>query len=179
MPAAPRVTHNDLFLGFLAVSLSGFGGVLPFARRMIVERRQWLSENEFIDLLGLCQFLPGPNVVNVSICIGARFHGLSGAFCAVSGLLIGPFCLVLSLAALHGRFSDLAPVRGALAGVGAAAAGLAVAMGLRMAVPYRRNAPALVLAGLTFAAAALLRLPLHWVLLVLAPISVAVAWRRR
>ncbi|MEY4592333.1 MAG: chromate transporter subunit, partial [Pseudomonadota bacterium] len=75
-----------LFLGFSTVGLSGFGGVLPFARRMLVERRQWLSGEEFNSLMGMCQFLPGPNVVNLAVCVGRRFAGVSGAISGVLGL---------------------------------------------------------------------------------------------
>lgn len=178
MPSPPRVSRTELFWGFLTVSLSGFGGVMPFARRMLVERRRWLTEREFLDLLGLCQFLPGPNIVNMSICVGSRFQGGAGAAIACGGLLIAPFCLVLALGALYSRFGELTAVRGALGGLGAAAAGLVVSTGLRMLWPYRRSGHAMAFAAMTFVAVALLRWPLHWVLLVLAPLSIAVAWRR-
>jgi chromate transporter len=176
--ARSRVTRAALFWGFLTVSLSGFGGVMPFARRMLVERRKWLTEGEFVDLLSLCQFLPGPNIVNVAVCVGSRFQGPLGSLVSLAGLLIAPFALVLGLAALYTRFGNHPLVNGALAGVGAAAAGLVVAMGIRMALPFIRIRRAVLFAAVTFAAVALLRWPLYGVLALAAPLSIAAAWRR-
>src|SRR5579883_667798 len=86
-----KVGLGELFLGFLSVSLSGFGGVLPWAHRTLVEERRWMREAEFLDMLSLCQFLPGPNIVNVSIYVGSRYHGPLGAAVAFSGLMLAPF----------------------------------------------------------------------------------------
>src|SRR3954467_852613 len=98
---APTVTHAQLFLGFLGVALQGFGGVLPWARRVLVERRRWLSDKDFTEILSLGQFLPGPNVVNVAVCIGARFHGATGAVAAYAGLMLAPVAIALGLATLY------------------------------------------------------------------------------
>src|SRR5438552_10156123 len=95
------VSTSELFVGFLKIGLSGFGGVLPFARRMLVEQQHWLSELEFLDVLSLSQFLPGPNIVNVSIIIGRRFRGVTGAIAASAGLLLMPLVIVLALAPLY------------------------------------------------------------------------------
>ncbi len=168
-------TKRGLFLGFLMVGLQGFGGVLPFARRMLVEQHRWLSEREFTEVLSLSQFLPGPNIVNVSIIVGNRFRGPLGSIAATLGLMLMPFVIVLVLAALYARFADLAPVRGATNGVSAAATGLIIATGLKMAQPLKGIPWHIVMCALTFIAIALLRLPLLWVLAVLAPISIAIA----
>ena len=173
-------TKRGLFLGFLMVGLQGFGGVLPFARRMLVEQHRWLSEREFTEVLSLSQFLPGPNIVNVSIIVGNRFRGPLGSIAATLGLMLMPFVIVLVLAALYARFADLAPVRGATIGVSAAATGLIIATGLQMARPLKGIPWHIVMCALTFIAIALLRLPLLWVLAVLAPISIAIArWMMR
>ena len=168
-------TKRGLFLGFLMVGLQGFGGVLPFARRMLVEQHRWLSEREFTEVLSLSQFLPGPNIVNVSIIIGNRFRGPLGSIAATLGLMLMPFVIVLGLAVLYGRFAHLEPVRGATSGVSAAATGLIIATGLQMARPLKGIPWHIVMCALTFIAIALLRLPLLWVLAVLAPISIAIA----
>jgi chromate transporter len=168
-------TKRGLFLGFLMVGLQGFGGVLPFARRMLVERHRWLSEREFTEVLSLSQFLPGPNIVNVSIIVGNRFRGPLGSIAATLGLMLMPFVIVLVLAALYARFADLAPVRGATNGVSAAATGLIIATGLQMTRPLKGIPWHIVMCALAFIAIALLRLPLLWVLAVLAPISIAIA----
>ncbi|HEY8622226.1 MAG TPA: chromate transporter [Casimicrobiaceae bacterium] len=168
-------TKRGLFLGFLMVGLQGFGGVLPFARRMLVERHRWLSEREFTEVLSLSQFLPGPNIVNVSIIVGSRFRGPLGSIAAALGLMLMPFVIVLGLAALYARFADLAAVQGATHGVSAAATGLIIATGFKMARPLKGIPWHIVMCALAFIAIALLRLPLLWVLAVLAPISIALA----
>ena len=180
-PAAPAQqpvdapTKRDLFLGFLMIGVQGFGGVLPFARRILVEQHRWLSEREFNEVLSLSQFLPGPNIVNVSVIVGNRYRGPLGSVAATLGLMLMPFVIVLVLAALYARFADLAPVRGATNGVSAAATGLIIATGLQMARPLKGIPWHIVMCALTFIAIALLRLPLLWVLAVLAPISIAIA----
>src|SRR5437879_11011738 len=117
--AAPSATvgTSELFVGFLKIGLSGFGGVMPFARRMIVEQRRWLSELEFLDVLSLSQFLPGPNIVNVSIIIGRRFQGVTGAAAAYAGLLLMPLAIVLVLASVDAECTELGRFRGHCCGV--------------------------------------------------------------
>jgi len=176
-PAAVPPSRRALFLGFLIVGMQGFGGVLPFARRMLVEQRRWLSEREFIEVLSLSQFLPGPNIVNVSIIVGSRFRGLSGSLAASLGLMLMPFLIVLALAATYAQFAAIEAVRGATNGVSAAATGLVIAVGIKMAHPLKGVAWQIAMAALTFVAIALLRVPLLWALAVLAPVSIAIAWR--
>uniref|UniRef100_A0A8W7P6D8 Chromate transporter n=1 Tax=Anopheles coluzzii TaxID=1518534 RepID=A0A8W7P6D8_ANOCL len=158
--------------------LSGFGGVLPLAHRMLVQQRRWLSEEEFTELLGLGQILPGPNIVNMSIAIGSRFHGVAGAWLAVAGLMLAPLVIVLSMAVLYDHYQSLPDVQGTLRGLASTAAGLLLAMALRMGVKIERHVVAAVFALLTFLAVGVLRWPLLLVLLVLAPVSVLLAHRR-
>jgi chromate transporter len=172
------VTRRELFLRFMFVGLSGFGGVLPFARRMLVEERGWLSEIEFAEVLALSQFLPGPNIVNVSVIVGRRFQGVSGALAAFTGLLLMPMTIVLLLAVVYARFADLPVVRDTFSGVAAGASGLVLAMGVRMGRTVKNSPIGLALAVASFAAIGLARLPLVWVLAVLAPISIGIAWYR-
>jgi chromate transporter len=175
----PRdVTLGALFMGFLRVALSGFGGVLAWARRMIVEERRWLSDRDFTDMLSLCQFLPGPNIVNLSIYVGARFRGPLGSLAAFTGLMAAPMAIALVLGALYAEFGATGVARGAFAGISAAAAGLVIATALKMAAPLRRRPLALGCGLAAFGAVGVLRLPMIDVLLVLAPLSVAMAWRR-
>jgi chromate transporter len=172
---------RQIFVAFLAISLSAFGGTLPWARRVLVVQRQWMNPDEFIDTLALCQFLPGPNIVNLSIAVGVRFRGLLGALAALLGLIIAPFCIVIVLGALYARFGNLDSPRGMFAGIAAAAAGLVIAMAARMAAPLLRtralsSAPFMMAA---FIMVGLLGWPLPYVLIGLAPLSVAIAWRDR
>lgn len=176
--AAPGL--SELFFGFLTVAMSGFGGVLPWARRVFVEQRRWLSEREFAEALALCQFLPGPNIVNMGVIVGSRFHGVMGAVVSVAGLVGAPLLIMMACGALYSRYGDLELLRGALTGLAAGAAGLLVAMAAKMAMPLiraRKPAP-LLFAVAAFVAVGLLRLPLYWVVLVLAPLSIGWSWWR-
>jgi len=170
-----------LFAGFVSVSAFAFGGVLPWARLILVERRRWLTPDEFTDVLSLCQFLPGPNIVNVSIAVGGRFRGVPGAIAAVTGLWAIPIVLVLSLGALYTHYGESEAIAGALGGIAAGAAGLVVAMVAKMIGPLlgRRWRTAIPMMLLAFVAIGVMRWPLLPVLLVLAPIAIALVWRRR
>jgi chromate transporter len=170
---------KELFVGFLKVGLQGFGGTLPFARRMLVDQQHWLTPREFTEVLSLSQFLPGPNIVNVSIIIGNRFAGPVGSLAASFGLMLMPFLIVLALAALYAQFADIAAVRGATNGVSAAATGLMISMGFKMAAPLKGVVWQLVIVAASFTAIGLLRIPLQWVLVALLPVSIALAWRQR
>jgi chromate transporter len=170
---------SELFLGFMATALSGFGGVLPWARRTLVEQRRWLTPEEFNEVVSLCQFLPGPNIVNVAVCVGARYHGARGALVAFAGLMLAPFFLVLALGALYTHYGDLPAVGAVFRGISAAAAGLLVAMGLKMAASRQLRSVMAVFVVITFVAIAVVRLPLVGLVLGVAPVSVAAAWWRR
>ena len=177
--APPAPSPLELFLAFSRVSAFAFGGVLPWARFVLVERLRWLTADEFTDTLALSQLLPGPNIVNMSIAIGARYHGAVGSLASVLGIMTLPVVIVLLLAALYARFASLPEVGGALTGMAAAAAGLIVAMAVKIAEPLLRrrfwSAAPVILA--VFVAIALFRLPLWPVLLVMAPVAVAAAWK--
>ncbi len=176
---APAVGVAALFLGFLRIGLSGFGGTLPWARRLIVEQRGWLDEAAFTETLAVCQLLPGPNVVNLSIFVGARFAGAAGALAAFTGLTAAPFAVVLLLATAYGHAAHDEAVRRVFAGLGSAVAGLVLATGIKMARPLRRQPPMLLVCAAAALAAAGARVPVLWILLVLGPLGVALAWRRR
>jgi chromate transporter len=176
---APRPTLGELYRGFFHAGARGFGGVLPWARRMLVEERRWLTAAEFTDLFGLCNFLPGPNTINLSIVVGARFHGAHGSLTALAGILTLPLVIVLTLGVLYARFGHLPGIDAFLRGLGAASGGLVLATGLKMAAPLLGSPRPVGFLLVTFAAVALLRWPLVPVLLTLAPLSVLVAWLRR
>ena len=174
-PGTPSV--RDLFLGFLGLGFTSFGGALPLARRAIVEQRRWLSAAEFTDLLGLCQFLPGGNVINLSVALGMRFRGWRGALAGLFGLIAGPSLVVIGLGVLYERTQSDPHVRHLFVGLAAAAAGLLIAMAAKIVLPLRHDPAAAVIALLGFIAIALLRLPLLPTMLVLTPAGIAVAAR--
>lgn len=177
--APPSLT--ELALAFGTIGVSGFGGVLPWARRVLVEQRQWLTPEGFNELFALCNFLPGPNVVNLSVVFGARARGAAGAIAAALALLGPPVLIVLALGILYARFGDVAAIQRVLAGLAAAAAGLLVAMAAKMIEPLlrERRFAGLAIAAAAFAAVGVARLPLVWTILILAPISIALSWRGR
>jgi len=179
--AAPD-SKFELFTAFTSLSLQGFGGVLPVAQRELVERRRWLSKEQFVEMLAVSQVLPGPNVVNLALMFGDRCFGLRGAFAALSGMLLAPMVIVLALTALYGHYADNPVVTGALRGMGAVAAGLILSTGLKLLSTLERNPMGLPIClgfGVaTILATAWLRLPLVWVILGLGSLAIAVAWAK-
>jgi chromate transporter len=175
----PELSLGALFGAFLRIALSGFGGTLPWARRILVDERHWLSDREFVDALSLCQFLPGPNVVNLSVVVGQRFRGPAGSITALAGLILAPFAIVLVLAALYARYGHAPVIDRTLGGISAAAAGLVWAMALQMARPFAGIPRAVIFAALAFIGSGIAQLPILAVIVVLAPLSVGAAWLMR
>ncbi len=173
----PKLTHKELFSGFFMAGIMGFGGVLPIIRRVIVDDRRWLTQMEFNELFSLCQSLPGANVVNLSFAFGTREAGVTGAVASVSGLLAAPVAIVLGLAWLYARFGAVAPVRHALLGLAATAAGLALGSGLRIAEPILKVPRNVLLAAAVYALAFGLHLSLPFIVVLVLPLSLVLAWR--
>ena len=179
LPQIP--THAELFFAFSKVSISGFGGTLPWTRRMFVEEKRWMTAEEFNESYAVCQFLPGPNIVNLTSVFGARMHGATGALAAWMGFLALPFVMMVVIGMLYAQYGDAAALRRILGGVAAAAAGVMISTVTRMAEPLFRGpittAPFVMLA--TIAAIGIFRWPLVWVMAVLVPCSLALAWWTR
>jgi chromate transporter len=182
-PTSPPPGLIALFVAFAKVSLAGFGGVLVFARRAIVDQHRWMTADEFNETYALCHFLPGPNIVNLSMVFGSRFRGIPGGIAAFAGLLGPPMVIVTILAALYARFGEIDALRRILAGVSCAAVGLLISAVFRMMMPLlkRRDPVGIFLLIAVFIAIGLLRLPLQAVLLVAIPLSIAISFavRRR
>ncbi len=183
-PAVSAHPHSlrDLFLTFTFMALQGFGGVLAVAQHELVERKRWLTREQFIEELAVAQIMPGPNIVNLSIMIGARYFGWRGALASLAGMLALPMLVVLSLALLYAQYAQHPGVAGALRGMGAVAAGLIIASGLRLLPTLKHNAlgpvSCYVLGGLCLAAVAALRWPLLYVLPVLGVLACTLAYFR-
>jgi chromate transporter len=178
--APPKPSHADLFLAFFQITLSGFGGTLPWTRRMFVEKKRWMTAEEFNEAYALCQFLPGPNIVNLTSVFGTRMHGATGAIAAWTGFLLVPFCVMLAAGILYERYSDVDAVRRVLSGVAPAAAGLIIATVAKMAAPMFRSfgfAPFVAVAAAV--AIGWMRWSLLLVLIVLVPVSIGLAWVKR
>lgn len=178
-PPPQPPTLAELLRSFAIVSVSGFGAALPWARRMIVEQKRWMTTEEFNEAFALSQFLPGPNVVNFSVVFGARFGGAAGAAAALLGLMGPPVMIVTVLAILYAHFGDLETLGRILSGIAAAAAGLLIAMVAKMAAPLFKCVgwpPAIAILG--FIGVAIMHWPLPVVFIALAPVSIALAWFR-
>jgi chromate transporter len=172
----PPVSLPALFLAFLHVSMLGFGGPVVWVRRILVDRRQWLGDQEFTDLLSFCSFMPGPNIVSMAVCVGSKFRGRSGALAVLAGFIIIPGTLGFAVGSLYLRYQHVDTVQGVLRGLAAAASGLIIATGLRLLLPHRRRPAALLFAALSFTGLAIVKLPLFVVVLGLVPLSIAAAW---
>lgn len=173
------VRLGALFAEFLKVSLCGFGGGLVWARRIAVDQRRWISEQEFADIVSLVQFMPGPNIVGIAVCAGAKLRGGIGAVAALLGFVVIPWGIGLSLGVLYLEYAHLSVLRNVLGGVSATAAGLLIATGIRLLMPHRGRPAAMLFAALAFALMVFARLPLLAVLLGLVPLSIAAAGLER
>jgi chromate transporter len=173
----PPPSLAALFTGFFTIGLCGFGGMLPWARRMIVEQGRWMTAAEFTELLGLCQGLPGGNIINLTVAVGARFAGAPGSVVAFTGLMAAPMAVVIGLGFLYDRYRKLPVVAHGFAGLTAVASALMLAVGLKIAAPLRFRPIGVGGVLMTFVAIALLHWPLPPVLLALAAVSILLAWR--
>lgn len=181
-PRSQPQSPTDLFVSFTVLALQGFGGVLAVAQRELVERKRWMTNEEFVEEWAVAQIMPGPNIINLCIMIGGRHFGLRGALAALAGMLAVPLVIVLLLALLYSRYANHPGVIGALRGMGAVAAGLIVATGLKLFPALKKNAlgmgVCIAFGALCFIAVAILRWPLAYVLLGLGAIACTLAYRK-
>jgi chromate transporter len=168
VPVAPPKHLRDLFTGFLWIGARSFGGVLPWAYRTLVEERRWMTHADFTETIGLCQFLPGPNIGNASIVLGKRWFGLRGAIVAFLGLMAAPFVWVLALYVLY---ADFAATNATARAVGAAGAGLFIGTAMKLGRPLAKKPVALVLVAACFLCVAVARISL----LLVIPVGLALA----
>jgi chromate transporter len=174
-----KISAFALFLTFSRITLSSFGGAMFWARRELVDRQRWLTEREFVELLALGQLLPGPNVLNLTVLVGYRFAGWTGAAASVIGFLGWPCLVVIGLGVLHERYSSLPQVQQALAGMLPVAAGLLLANAIKNSMVLPRRWRPWLFGALAFVGVGVLRWPLVWVIGALAPVAVIAAWRGR
>lgn len=174
-----KISRADLFFAFAKIGLLGFGGVAPWARHVIVTEKQWLDEREYASLLGVGQVLPGPNTVNLAVFIGDRFQGATGAVIALLAMICVPITALIGIALIYSLISGSPAVDAALAAGAAAAAGLVIGTALKMAIRLRLEAAPIAIGLIAFVSVGLLRLPMGYAILVLAPISIGFSWRRR
>ena len=175
--AAAPPSLTNIFTGFFMIGVRGFGGVLPWARLTIIEERKWLTSAEFTEVLGLCQFLPGGNIMNVAVALGSRFRGAAGAVAAICGLMLAPVAIVIAMGAVYDQYAEQPVVRRAFAGLAAAASAFVLTASLKIAAPLRGRWLAMAVAALTVLAIAVLRVPLPLAMPLLALTSILLLWR--
>jgi len=158
--------------------MSGFGGVLPWARRTIVEQEQWISSEEFSAMLGICQIVPGPNIVNLAVCVGSRFAGIRGAIASILGLMLGPIVIVILLGILYEHYSYMAVVQGMLRGVSAVGVGLIASTGFKMMRSELNFPSMLIVIIFTILGASYFHFGLGWVVLLASPLALYLAWKK-
>ncbi|UFS56696.1 chromate transporter [Comamonadaceae bacterium M7527] len=171
-----------MFWSFSRLALQGFGGVVAIVQRELVEHKRWLTPQAFLEEWAVAQVMPGPNVVNLSMMLGGRFFGWTGALAALAGMLVFPTLVVLALAALVANVADHHMAAGAMRGFTAVSAGMIAGAAIRLMPALKDHLlgwqTCAALACLTFIGAALLRLPLMWVLVTVGGTSCALAWWR-
>jgi chromate transporter len=171
MTLTPPGSLRELFFGFLSIGARSFGGVMPWAYRVMVEERRWISAEDFTETIGLCQFLPGPNVGNASIVLGKRWFGWRGSIVGFLGLVALPFVWVLALAAFYTEYASIPIVRAIVIGVGAAGAGLFIGTAIKLGRPLARKPAAWAVAMGCFLAVGVGRVSL----LLVIPVAAALA----
>jgi chromate transporter len=176
-PGLAHVRRGELFTAFLKMGLLGFGGVMPWARRVMVDERRWLTDREFAETIGMCQILPGPNVVNLAVVVGSRAQGPVGTLLALTGILFVPVVVVLVLALFYASLGDNVVARSAIAAASAAGAGLILGTATRLVVATRPPPRGILMGGASFVAIGLLHWPLLWVLPALVALAIALEWQ--
>lgn len=174
-------SKTELFVAFTQMALQGVGGVLVIVQHELVNRRKWLTQAQFVEEWSVAQVMPGPNVVNLCLILGGKYFGVAGALAAVSGLILAPMLLVLTLAILFGGVSDSAVAQGALKGMGAVSGGLIMATGLKLSKTLPQSPLglwlAIVFAVISFTAVGIFRVSLIWVLLGLGLLACLLSYR--
>jgi chromate transporter len=174
-----RVSRYELFRTFSLITLSGFGGVMFWAQRRLVERERWLTDQEFVELLTLGQLLPGPPGLNLTVMVGYRFGGWAGAVAAVGGFLGWPCLVVIGMGVLYQHYGALPQVQRALAGMSIVAAALLLATFIKVARVLPRRGRPWLFVMLAFVGVGVLRWPLFWVMGALAPLALFAVWKEK
>ena len=177
---APAPTLRELFIGMLQVALSAFGGGLSaWSQRIVVEQRRWMTNEQFLTGLTVARLFPGPNQINMAVYIGTRFRGLRGALVALTGMVLIPFTVLMALGVAYFWLHETPAIDRVLAGVVAAAAGMALSMGFKILDEYWHDHIALLLALGVFIAMDVFLLRRVPVVLVSGPLAMAWYWPRR
>ena len=177
--AVATVSLAAIFLAFLRLGCTSFGGGTGgWVYREMVQRRGWIDERAFLAEMALGQSLPGANGIKMSVLVGRRLKGGTGAFAAPFALLLGPFVIILAVGAVYGRLGDHRSVHAVLAGVAAAVVGLSFATGITALARGAGEPSSIAVAAVTVLCVGFLGWPMLPVMLGLAPVSIGIAWAR-
>ena len=179
VPSIARPGLVAIFVAFLRLGCSSFGGgTAGWLHRDIVLRRRWIDNAVFLQMLTVGQALPGSNGTKLTVLIGQHLRGGAGAVIALFALLLGPFAIVLAVAAIYAELAGQKTLHEMLDGVAAAVVGLTFATGLRSVVQGTPGPASFIIAAVTVLCVGVLRWPLVPVVLCLGPLSIALAWLR-
>lgn len=170
----------ELAWTFNHIALASFGGGLSaWSHEVLVVRKGWLGEDEFLSALTMCRILPGANQVNMAVFVGTKMGGIPGAVASVVGLCVVPLIYVLAMAFVYFRFKEVPAVKGVLHGASAAAVALTLAMVLQTGKKCLTSVVPVGLFAASFVLNGVLRWPLVVTLAILAPLALLWAWPRR
>ena len=180
-PAAPGPVAStwEIAVTFNEISLSSFGGGLSaWSREMVVARKKWMDDPEFLSAMTICRILPGANQVNLAVFVGTKLNGIRGAGAALAGLIFMPTALLMGIAALYAAFQHSHAMQHVLAGFAAAAVAMTLQMVWKTGRTTLTSVMPILLFAVTFVLSVALRWPLWATLAVTAPLGIGWAWRR-
>ncbi|MDB5643631.1 MAG: chromate transporter [Hyphomicrobiales bacterium] len=170
-------TFSQVLLSFLKIGGSAFGGsTQALIFREVVDRRQWMSEQQFLTGQAIAQVLPGANPVNLALYVGLQVRGGLGATAAVLGMIAPAFCIILVMGFAYRELSGQPATHFVLGGVAAAGVGATLAMGFKIVRKMPRKIWPAAIALAVFAAIGFFRLPMIPVVLIAVPLSIAAAY---
>ncbi|HEX3861172.1 MAG TPA: chromate transporter [Stellaceae bacterium] len=176
--AVPAIGLARIFWAFFRLGCTSFGGgTAGWLYREMVLRRGWIDDQAFLATMALGQVLPGANGVKMTVLIGQRLRGGAGAAVAFLGLLSGPFAIILAIGTVYAGLSGERLLHQMLDGVAAAVIGLTLATGLRSLSQSAFEPASLTIAAATVGGVGIMRWPMLWVIVGLAPVSIALALR--
>jgi chromate transporter len=172
--APPRVSLGSIFWTFLVIGATSFGGgMVAYLREMLVSRRRWLDDDDFITALEIGQTLPGLNSTNISIIVGDSLRGIPGAVAAFLGIILPGTTVLLAFGIVYGMQSESPAFVAVLDGAGAAAVGLLVAVTIEVGRKELAGVTDVMLVAVTVLAVSVLHVPLP---VVLATVGAAAIW---
>ncbi|MDO9023446.1 chromate transporter [Zwartia sp.] len=171
---------GELFNTFSMLAIQGFGGVLAFIERELVQKKKWMTREEFVEEWAIARTMPGPPALNLCIMVGARYFGWRGALVSLAGMFMFPTMIILTLAIAYAQFGNQPQVVDALRGMGAVAAGMIGATGIKLLSALKTNPLGVkvcaALAILSFVGIAILQWRLLYILIVLGGIGYVLAF---